>query len=118
VRILVVDDTETIRFLLSRYLGSLGHEVTAVDSGLAVPGQLAGGAFDAVLTDMTMPGCSGWDVLKSARAARPGLPVILITGWDDARGRGPEGLAPDAVLHKPFTLERIREVLEAVGRPH
>ena len=118
MRILVVDDTETMRFLLSRYLGTLGHEVTAVGSGLEVPSQLAGSAFDAVLTDVAMPGCSGWEVLKAARAACPGLPVILMTGWDDVRGRGPGGLAPDAVLDKPFTLERIREVLEAVGRPH
>ena len=116
MRILVVDDTEPLRFLLCRYLGALGHEVTTVGSGLDVPAQLAGAPFDAVLTDVAMPDCSGWDVLKVTRAARPGVPVILMTGWADAHGRGLEGLAPDAVLDKPFTLEQIRDVLEAVRR--
>ena len=116
MRILVVDDAEPMQFLLRRYLGALGHEVTTIGSGLDVPAQLAGAAFDAVLTDVAMPECSGWDVLKIARTARPGLPVILMTGWDDAAGRGRDGLAPDAVLDKPFTLERIREVLEALRR--
>jgi CheY-like chemotaxis protein len=116
VRILVVDDTETMRLLLSRYLGTLGHEVTAVGSGLEVPTLLKARAFDAVVTDVAMPECSGWEVLRAARAAHPGLPVIFMTGWDDTHGREAGGVAPDAVLDKPVTLERIREVLDAIGR--
>jgi CheY-like chemotaxis protein len=112
VRILVVDDTETVRLLLAHYLGALGHEVVTLDSGLQVTAQLADGLFDALLTDVTMPDCTGWDVLKAARAATPDLPVILMTGWDEVRR--PDGPQPDAVLDKPFTLDRIREVLEAV----
>ena len=114
MRILVVDDTETVRLLLAHYLGALGHEVVTLDSGLRVAAQLAGGAFDALLTDVAMPDCSGWDVLKAARAAVPELPVIVMTGWDDVRGPG--GVQPDAVLEKPFTLDRIRAVLEGVTR--
>lgn len=118
MKILVVDDTETVRVLLARCLEALGHAVVALGSGREVPGRLAAEAFDAVLTDVAMPESSGWDVLRAARSARPELPVILMTGWDDSHNRRADGLVPDAVLDKPFTIEQIREVLEAVGRPH
>lgn len=117
MRILVVEDTESVRFLLERYFESLGHHVVALASGLDVPKQLDQASFDAVFTDVTMPECSGWDVLLAVRAARPELPVVLITGWVD-EGRGSRGgHKPDAVLDKPFTLDQIRDVLEAVTRP-
>ncbi|MBI4247812.1 MAG: response regulator [Candidatus Rokubacteria bacterium] len=116
MRILVVDDTETMRFLLGRYFESLGHEVVALASGRDVPSALEAGVFDAVFTDVAMPDSSGWDVLRTVRAARPGVPVVLVTGWSDG-STGPDGLAADAVLDKPVSLDRLREVLEALPRP-
>ncbi len=115
MKILLVDDAEPMRDLLGRVLASLGHEVVALGSGREVPAALEAVPFDVVFTDVAMPDCSGWEVLAAVRQRRPGLPVVLVTGWSDADG-GPDGLVPDAVLDKPFGLDRVRQVLEAVSR--
>jgi len=105
-----VDDTEAVRFLLVRWIGALGHEAVAAGSGAEALAHLDAMSFDAVLTDVTMPDTSGWDVLAAARSRSKGLPVVMMTGWDDG-GAGPDGLVPDGVLEKPFTIDRVREVL-------
>jgi len=110
VRVLVVDDTEPVRFLLVRWLGALGHETVAAASGAEALAHLDASSFDAVLTDVSMPDASGWDVLAAARSRSSGLAVVMMTGWaDGAAGR--DGLVPDGVLEKPFTIDRVREVL-------
>jgi CheY-like chemotaxis protein len=116
MRILVVDDTETMRTLLSAFFESLGHEVVTLASGRDVLAELGRGRFDIVFTDVAMPDFSGWQVLRTVRAAAPGTPVVLVSGYDLGDDR--RGERPDAVLEKPFTLERIRQVLDAVARPH
>lgn len=116
MKVLVVDDTEAVRFLLARWLGALGHEAVVAGSGAEALAQLDASSFDAVLTDVTMPNMSGWDVLVAVRARRTGLPVVLMTGWDDG-GMGRDGLVPDGVLEKPFSIDRVREVLAAFDHP-
>lgn len=116
MRILVVDDTESVRFLLERWLDSLGHEPVPAATRAEALARLDAMAFDAVLTDLAMPDGSGWDVVAAARASGAGLPVVVMTGWDDGAS-GPGGLVPDGVLEKPFTIERVREVLSAFDRP-
>jgi CheY-like chemotaxis protein len=115
MRILVVDDAEAMRFLLSRWFESLGHEVTALASGREVAGALAAARFDAVFTDVAMPDSSGWDVLQTVRAGAPGVPVVLVTGWTDGAS-GPAGLVADAVLEKPISLERLSAALASVSK--
>ncbi len=115
MNILVVDDTEAMRVLLSRYFGSLGHQVTALASGHEVAAALAAGSFDAVFTDVAMPDSSGWEVLETVRAAAPGVPVALLTGWSDSNP-APAGLVPDAVIEKPVSLDRLRDVLDTLTK--
>jgi DNA-binding response OmpR family regulator len=71
-----------------------------------------GGAFDVVLTDLSLPECSGLDVARSVKRMRPETPVVLITGWghllDPERVRD-SGV--DLMLVKPFRLERVLSVL-------
>ncbi len=112
MKVLVADDTEPIRLLLRRFLGLLGHDVAAVASGAEAERALAAERFDLVITDVAMPGGSGREVLRRVRAAHPGLPVVLMTGWDDEAGGF--DVMPDAVLRKPVSLDRIREVLEGL----
>ncbi len=113
MKILVVDDAEPIRLLLGRFLGLLGHDVAAVASCAEAERALAGERFDLVVTDVAMPGGSGWQVLRRVRARHPGLPVVLMTGDDEPDAGRPEA-SPDAVLRKPVSLDRIREVLEGL----
>ncbi len=118
MKILVVDDSPPLRLLLASYFESTGHEVMTLASGEEVPAALDRGAFDAVFTDVAMPGCSGWDVLHAVRASHPGLPVVLMTGWDEASVPASAEVRPDAILEKPFKLDRILEVLEAITKAH
>jgi DNA-binding response OmpR family regulator len=76
--------------------------------------------FDLVITDLGMPGISGWDVARDVRACRPGTPVVMVTGWGDridaaeASARG-----VDFVLAKPFKRDQVREMVATAlaGQP-
>lgn len=114
MRILVVDDAEPMRFLLAAFFQSLGHDVVTLASGTEVEAALTAATADVVFTDVAMPDGSGWDVLRCVRARWPALPVVFMTGWAEATRRGRDGLVPDALLDKPFSLEKIRAVLDAV----
>ncbi len=84
--ILVVDDNELNRDMLSRRLRSRGYAVTVAESGARALELVKGGAFDLVLLDIMMPGISGLDVLHSVRESysREELPVVMATARDQA----------------------------------
>ena len=115
MKILVIDDAEPLRFLLGAFFESLGHDVVTLASGTEIDAALAG--TDVVFTDVAMPGCSGWEVLRRVRAGCPAVPVVFMTGWDEATRKGRDGMVTDAVLDKPFSLDKVRAVLDAVVSP-
>jgi class 3 adenylate cyclase len=84
VRLLVVDDNELNRDMLSRRLGGRGFAVEATDSGERALALVEHGAFDLILLDIMMPGLSGIDVLQRVRERWPesDLPVIMVTARD------------------------------------
>ncbi len=88
-RILVVDDDEACRNLLAAFLAPIGCAVTQAADGREALERLEDGSWDVVLLDLIMPGLSGFEVLARIRETRPQevLPVILITGQDDADTR-------------------------------
>jgi two-component system cell cycle sensor histidine kinase/response regulator CckA len=115
--ILVVDDEDALRGVISRILRAAGYQVLdAANPAEAL--ELYGGdstvLVDAVLTDYLMPGMSGDDLIDLLQIARPGLPALLMSAYTPDRrlGRQP---AP-AFLAKPFTtpllLRRLQEVLD------
>ncbi len=82
--LLVVDDNEMNRDMLSRRLTRRGYTVTTAKDGRQALDLIADGAFDLVLLDIMMPGLSGWDVLKQVRQTRSRLelPIIMATAKD------------------------------------
>jgi CheY-like chemotaxis protein len=80
-RLLVVDDIEDNRILLSRRFSRRGYLIAEADSGIAALDLIAQQEFDLVLLDVMMPGLNGIDVLKQIRASHSPdtLPVIMIT---------------------------------------
>ncbi len=115
MRILVVDDAAPMRLLLGSFFQSLGHDVVTLASATGIEPALAASAVDVVFTDVAMPDGSGWDVLGRVRAGWPGLPVVFMTGWDESGRTGRNGLVPDAVLDKPFSLDTLRAVLDTIA---
>ena len=112
VSILVIEDEEHIRTMLVEALSGAGHRVESAADGLTGLARFRGGGFDMVLTDLSLPECSGLDVARSVKRMRPETPVVLITGW--GHSLHPERLREsgvDLMLVKPFRLERVLAVL-------
>jgi len=116
-RILIVDDDEGIRRLVYTLLTNAGYRADAVEDALKAQKQLADTNYDAVISDIMMPGMSGIDLLKDLQQNMPDLPVILMTGNPDL-GTAAEAIrAGSAVdyLSKPFSADQIiRTVKRAV----
>jgi CheY-like chemotaxis protein len=73
---------------------------------------------DVVLTDLGMPDVTGWDVARAAKARRPDLPVVLLTGWGDHAGTDAPPDAPvDRVLAKPVARSTLLTVLSELVEP-
>jgi DNA-binding response OmpR family regulator len=120
-RLLVVDDEEDIRELLSDYLGSYGFEVTAVADGAAMRDALRRSPHQLVLLDLGLPGEDGLSLARELRSDT-GLGIIIVTGRGQPVDRiiGLEVGADDYVA-KPFELRellaRVRSVLRRVKAP-
>ena len=80
-RVLIVEDRDSLRRMLSEALTGEGYRVEAVADAEAAITRLGVSAFDLVLTDLKLPGASGLEVLSAARAAQPATPVVVLTGY-------------------------------------
>jgi CheY-like chemotaxis protein len=112
--VLVCEDDDDVAALVVDMLSQLGHAPTRVSTAAAALGALADGrAVDLLFSDVLMPG--GMDGLTLAREAgrrRPGLPVLLTTGYT---GNGAAAVPPDVpVLRKPYKLEDLAQALRTV----
>jgi PAS domain S-box-containing protein len=115
--ILVVEDEADVRSLVRRQLESLGHRVVVAKAAnealLLIEGP---GAPDLLVTDVVLAtGMNGIDLADTARAIRPGLPVIFMSGYTavpEAQRRIRETGAP--LLSKPFTTPQLEQAVNAV----
>jgi len=122
--ILFVDDEELLAELYSEMLELLGYEVTARTSSLDALNtfQNEPERFDIVITDLTMPGMTGTDLAKRIMQIRPGLPIILCTGYssliseEKARGSGIKAFAEKPLGIKDLSV-LIRKVLDESKLP-
>jgi DNA-binding NtrC family response regulator len=116
-KILLCDDEESLCRSLGRILRSAGHEVVAVD-GRGGMARIRDERFDLILTDIRMPGVSGFDILAAARKHAPGTPVIAMSGSAEI---------PDAVkamhagardfLIKPFDVRALEDSVASILAP-
>jgi len=113
-RIMVVDDDEGMRHILSTALSGIGHEVLAASSGTEALNLSLTSSFALVLTDLEMPGMDGWNLASRIKNRSPSIPVILMTGCakKDVMERM-KGSSVDYVIFKPFRLEDILTHLHA-----
>ncbi|MDD5559378.1 response regulator [Candidatus Methylomirabilis sp.] len=111
-RILVIDDDEFVRTLLSDVLRAAGHTVVQAAGGKEGLHRFHQGGFDLVLTDLGMPECSGWEVAAAVKKMAPQTPVALITGWELTLDRGKlKEAGVDLVLNKPFHVVEVRRLV-------
>jgi putative nucleotidyltransferase with HDIG domain len=112
-RVLVVDDEETIRNAMSKFLRSRGYDVTGVESGAAALELLHREKFDAMLCDVRMPGMTGVEVVPRALELVPDLAVLMLTAVNDAP-TATEALAHGALdyLMKPVELPDLARAVD------
>jgi excisionase family DNA binding protein len=118
-RILVVDDEQAVRDLLSKTLSMADYDVDTVPDGPGALDRLRTVEYDLLITDLKMPGMDGLSVIREARRQTPDLPVIIITGYStEASAIEAINLGVTGYLTKPFRLPRILgAAAKALGEP-
>lgn len=108
---LLVDDEDLVRLSTADMLQDLGYHTLEASSGEAAFGMIASGVeIDLVVTDHLMPGMTGSDLARQIREIRPGLPVLLVSGYAEV-----EGVAPDLPrLVKPFKKRELATSIAAL----
>jgi signal transduction histidine kinase/CheY-like chemotaxis protein len=116
--IVLVDDQDDVLGTMGMLLRRDGHDVRAFREPRAAVAACLEARPDVVITDLGMPGLSGWDVARAVRERWPDLPVILLTGW--GRDISPAQLREHGVLTalaKPAELPALRRALARALRP-
>jgi PAS domain S-box-containing protein len=122
--VLLVEDEDAVRRLSRRVLEAAGYTVVEArdgDEGLRIAKEYAL-PIEILVTDLIMPRMSGRQLAELIAASRPGIRVLLMSGYaeEEVSGRGPRESGV-AFLQKPFNptelVRRVREVLDAQGRP-
>jgi DNA-binding NtrC family response regulator len=113
-RLLIVDDEETLTFSLyqSFIISDKDYEVITANSGEEAMEKLKSGPFDLVLTDIFMPGISGFELLKHIKGSHPNTHVVVMTayGSDDKREQA-FGLGATDYFEKPFEIKDVKKLV-------
>src|SRR5687768_17055330 len=112
IRVLVVDDEDTIRLVLAKYLRTRGFEVVTAESGDAALESLSRGRFDLMLCDVRMPGLSGVEIVPTALETDPDLGIVMLSAVNDAP-TATEAMAQGVLdyLTKPIELQHLYEAV-------
>lgn len=113
-RILLVEDDDAVRLLTRSLLEQLDHEVVDTPSAAKALELCATGdrPFDLLMTDLSMPGMDGAELVRQVRAIDPGLPVLFFSGYSGEPAHyaaDPRGIP---ILGKPFTVEALAQALQ------
>ena len=111
-KVLVVDDNNDLRIVVSKMLSRLGYEVSSADSGENGLGIFLEKKFDIVLSDYEMPGIDGIAFACSVKKSSPRTPVVIMTGAGKESVFSRKSTAVDEVISKPFTLAQIDETIQ------
>ena len=114
--VLVVEDNTEVGKFATDALAELGYTTKLVGNAMHALEELAVGAdrFDAVFTDVVMPGMTGIELAQEIRRRHPDLPVILTSGYSHVLSEN--GSCGFELLQKPYTIEQLSRALYRVGR--
>ena len=111
--VLLVDDEPLVRASTADMLAELGYDVLSAETGEEALALARERPLDLVITDHLMPGLSGTELSRLLASERPGLPVLIVSGYADL-----EGLPPHQPrLAKPFRQADLAAALAALARP-
>ena len=106
-KVLVIDDNESLRQMITLALTHKGCSVTACKDGKEGVNSFYSGDYDIILTDLQMPKMSGLQVAKTIRRFNPYIPIALISSIASNVANEAQEYGIDILLDKPFTLEQL-----------
>jgi DNA-binding NtrC family response regulator len=111
-KVLLVDDDEDLLFLIGEYLEAFGIKFDLAESATQARKRLKYSEYDLVVSDLNMPGESGFDLFRSVSSRYPGLPFILMSGNRDPRlRREAMSMGICEFLDKPFLLSDLKRII-------
>jgi CheY-like chemotaxis protein len=113
VKLLIVDDDASIRMSLSHIFTSRGYNVRSVEDGSAALADMRAEIPDIVLSDLFMPGMSGFELLSLIRLHFPAIPVIAMSSAFSG-GNVPPHVAADGFYEKATSLGSLFHLVESV----
>jgi DNA-binding response OmpR family regulator len=110
-RVLLIEDDPVVRDSVRAFLEHFGYECgTAADGPSALEG-FERATWDLVITDLTLPGITGWHVVDAIRRRAPTMPLIVISGTEHPSVQAAAGRCGVSVLFKPFGLDALKAAL-------
>ncbi|CUU06726.1 PAS domain S-box-containing protein [Candidatus Kryptobacter tengchongensis] len=106
--VLIVDDDESVLYLLKDVFSNLGYRIFPAENGKKALEYIDAEKFDLVITDLALPDVNGWEISKATKQKNDKIPVIILTGWgidvpeEEAKRRG-----ADYIITKPFDLDEL-----------
>jgi CheY-like chemotaxis protein len=112
-QILIAEDDPAVRSLLHRVLSNEGYGVTTATDGRIAVEMVAAAPPDLLITDLLMPGLTGWSVLARVRRQAPQLPILVISGAETGVPHDSTSLPNHAVfLRKPIMISQLLAAIE------
>ncbi len=116
-RILLADDDRQVRRTVGRVLRKRGFEVIEAVDGVEAMEAAAVSPPDLALVDLRMPRKNGFDVVRELKSANPRLPVLVLSGWDDAEDRVQAfDVGADDFIAKPVYMKELLRRIDAFER--
>ena len=115
-KLLIVDDEPALRMSLSHIFMALGYSVRCAEDGFSALSELRQETPDIILSDLNMPGMSGFEFLSVVRRRFPGIHAIAMSGAFSGDGVQP-GVAADAFYEKATGLDNLLQIMEAITHP-
>ena len=117
MKVLLAEDEKRMNRALCEIMRQEGYEVTSVDNGEDALYEIESEIYDLCVLDVMMPGLSGYDVAKKARASGIRTPILMLTAKSELDDKV-EGLdsGADDYLTKPFMTKELLARLRALGR--
>jgi DNA-binding NtrC family response regulator len=113
--ILVVDDEDSLRNVLSNELTNEGYDVRSASDGDEAITELQKNQFDLILLDIKMPRMNGFEVLKFIKESFPKMKVVMLTGFADLKNAiESKKLGADDFVSKPYDLVDLLTTIERV----
>jgi len=117
MRLLLLEDNQDLANWLAKLLRAENYVVDCVPDGETAVSGVSLGSYDLALVDLALPGMSGLEVIRTARARGLSIPILILTARNELRSRV-EGLnaGADDYLAKPFEIEELEARLRALLR--